>query len=263
MTRLLAAAALAILAFAPVVAQAQLKDLEAKLRSQYVRHLLVLRSAGAESELTFDDGGSPAARLTPVPLIDSGFYVSDVHLTSSELRLKGARLIFVGRNLDPILADADLTVRIAFRVPVSSIDQVHAAMPHVFLSTDEFNQLKSTYFVPLELFDAAKPGDAVATLRSEPVYKAGNGVSPPRAVRTPDPDYTQDARRKGFRGTTVLDVVVAADGEPAFIQIKQPLGHGLTEKAIEAVAKWKFAPAARAGSAVPALISVEVNFKLY
>jgi len=38
---------------------------------------------------------------------------------------------------------------------------------------------------------------------------------------------------------------------------------GLDEKALEAVRKYKFKPAMKGNQAVPVMISVEVNFRLY
>jgi len=41
-------------------------------------------------------------------------------------------------------------------------------------------------------------------------------------------------------------------------------GHGLDEKALEAVRKYKFKPAMKDGKTpVPVMINVEINFRLY
>jgi len=57
--------------------------------------------------------------------------------------------------------------------------------------------------------------------------------------------------------------VVSADGKPQQIRVQRPLGMGLDEKAIEAVRQWRFEPAKKDGQAVPVMINVEVNFRLY
>jgi len=56
---------------------------------------------------------------------------------------------------------------------------------------------------------------------------------------------------------------VDAAGRPQQIRVQRPLGMGLDEKAIEAVKQWKFEPAKKDGQAVPVMINVEVNFRLY
>ncbi len=94
------------------------------------------------------------------------------------------------------------------------------------------------------------------------VYKIGNGVLPPRLNKQPNPKYSQDARAAGLAGTTVLRIVVGADGVVRNPQIVRPLGLGLDEKAIEAVKQWRFTPGTKDGQPVPVLATIEVNFRL-
>jgi TonB family protein len=93
--------------------------------------------------------------------------------------------------------------------------------------------------------------------------KVGDGVSAPRVVHAPDPDYSEEARRARFQGTCVLWLIVDSDGNPRDIKIARSLGKGLDEKAIEAVRKWKFEPARKNGKPVAVQINVEVSFRLY
>ena len=94
-------------------------------------------------------------------------------------------------------------------------------------------------------------------------YLVGGGVSAPKALYAPDPEYSEEARKAKYQGTVVLWLVVDASGRPQQIRIQRALGMGLDEKAIEAVKQWKFDPARRDGQAVPVMINVEVNFRLY
>jgi TonB family protein len=94
-------------------------------------------------------------------------------------------------------------------------------------------------------------------------YRVGGGVSAPRALYAPDPEYSDEARKAGVSGMVVLWMVVDANGRPQQIRVQRALGNGLDEKAIEAVRQWKFDPARKDGQAVPVMINVEVNFKLY
>lgn len=95
------------------------------------------------------------------------------------------------------------------------------------------------------------------------IYRVGGGVSAPRAVYSPDPEYSEEARKAKYQGTVVLYVVVGADGRPHDIRIQRSLGLGLDEKAIEAVRTWKFEPAKKDGQAVAVQVNIEVNFRLY
>ncbi len=95
------------------------------------------------------------------------------------------------------------------------------------------------------------------------VFRVGGGVSAPRAIYAPDPEYSEEARKAKYQGTCVLWLVVGPDGRPRDLKIARSLGLGLDEKAIEAVKTWKFEPAMKDGRPVAVQINVEVSFRLY
>lgn len=95
------------------------------------------------------------------------------------------------------------------------------------------------------------------------IFRVGGGVSAPRALDTPDPDYSEEARKAKYQGTCVLWLIVGPDGKPRDVKVARALGMGLDEKAIEAVRNWKFSPAMKDGKPVAVQINVEVNFRLY
>lgn len=95
------------------------------------------------------------------------------------------------------------------------------------------------------------------------IYKVGGGVSAPRALYQPDPEYTEEARKAKYQGTCVLWLVIGADGKPRDVRVARSLGMGLDQKAIEAVRQWKFSPATKDGKPVAVQLNVEVNFRLY
>jgi protein TonB len=94
-------------------------------------------------------------------------------------------------------------------------------------------------------------------------YKVGGGVSAPRALDTPDPEYSDEARRAKYQGTVVLWVVVGPDGRVRDIRVQRSLGMGLDERAVTAVRQWKFEPARKDGQPVAVQVNIEVNFRLY
>jgi protein TonB len=95
------------------------------------------------------------------------------------------------------------------------------------------------------------------------VFRVGGGVSAPKATFSPDPEYSEEARKAKFQGTCVLWLIVGPDGHPRDIRVSRTLGLGLDEKAIEAVKNWKFEPAMKDGKPVAVQINVEVEFRLY
>jgi TonB family protein len=94
-------------------------------------------------------------------------------------------------------------------------------------------------------------------------FRVGGGVSAPKAIYAPDPEYSEEARKVKHMGTVVLWLVVGPDGKPRDIKVLRTLGLGLDEKAIEAVRNWRFEPAMKDNKPVAVQINVEVNFHLY
>src|SRR5436190_1939732 len=95
------------------------------------------------------------------------------------------------------------------------------------------------------------------------LYRVGGGVSAPRTLYAPDPEYSEEARRSRFQGSVLLALIVGPDGNPRELSIMRSLGLGLDEKALDAVRTWRFEPARKDGVPVAVQISVEVNFRLY
>ena len=94
-------------------------------------------------------------------------------------------------------------------------------------------------------------------------YRPGRGVTVPRAIYSPDPEFSEEARKAKYQGTCTLMIVVAADGRPTNIRVVGSLGMGLDEKAIEKVRTWRFEPGEKDGHPVNVEMAVEVDFHLY
>ncbi|MGH9494647.1 MAG: energy transducer TonB [Candidatus Sulfotelmatobacter sp.] len=96
------------------------------------------------------------------------------------------------------------------------------------------------------------------------IYPAGKmGVSVPQAIYSPEPSFSDEARKSKTQGIVTLMVVVGKDGNTYDLRVSQSLGMGLDEKAIEAVKNWRFRPAMLGGKPVATQIAVEVDFRLY
>jgi TonB family protein len=90
-----------------------------------------------------------------------------------------------------------------------------------------------------------------------------NGVSAPIPIYSPEPAYSEEARKAKFGGIALLWIVVDAQGNVRNIRIAKPLPMGLDEEAVKTVSTWKFKPATRQGVAVPVQVQVEVSFRLF
>jgi periplasmic protein TonB len=95
------------------------------------------------------------------------------------------------------------------------------------------------------------------------VYHPGGGVSAPRVIFSPDPEFSEEARKAKYQGTVVLSLIVGPDGRPHDVSVRRSLGMGLDEKAMEAIQRWKFEPGRKDGTPVAVIVNVEVNFRLY
>ena len=94
-------------------------------------------------------------------------------------------------------------------------------------------------------------------------YHVGGGVSAPQLLFSPDPEFSDEARRAKYQGVCVVSLIVDAQGNPQRVQVVRHLGMGLDEKAVEAVRQYKFKPATLQGKAVPVEVNIEVNFRIY
>jgi protein TonB len=88
------------------------------------------------------------------------------------------------------------------------------------------------------------------------------GVTPPQLVYKVEPEFSEEARKAKYQGVVVLTIQVDPSGNVRNIHVRQSLGLGLDEKAIEAVSHWRFRPAILDGKSVTTEAVVQVNFQL-
>jgi periplasmic protein TonB len=96
------------------------------------------------------------------------------------------------------------------------------------------------------------------------VYQLGDiGVTPPVAKFTPEPDFSEEARKAKYQGTVTLAAVIGPDGRPRNLRVVRSLGMGLDEKALEKVKTWLFEPGKKNGQPVSVAMTLEVDFRLF
>jgi TonB family protein len=132
------------------------------------------------------------------------------------------------------------------------------------LSLPVFAQIPDTSNLPVRSLHTHN-GEPFTRLASEVipprVFKGGDGISAPKPIFSPDPEYSEEALRAKYQGTVVLGMVVEIDGRPYGIKVLRSLKYGLDEKAIEAVKKWRFQPAMKDKTPVAVYVSVQVDFR--
>jgi len=87
-------------------------------------------------------------------------------------------------------------------------------------------------------------------------------VTAPVLISKTEPEYSEEARKARLQGTVLLQIEVDTHGEAQHITVRQSLGLGLDDRAMEAVKKWKFRPGKVNGKPAAVVAYVEVNFRL-
>lgn len=95
------------------------------------------------------------------------------------------------------------------------------------------------------------------------LHHVGNGVTPPKATYSPDPEYSEQARREKYMSVVRIAGTVDPQGAFTDLCLAQAAGAELDEKAMEAVRTWKFEPATLGEEPVAVRVNVEVTFRLY
>ena len=90
---------------------------------------------------------------------------------------------------------------------------------------------------------------------------AGGATTSARPIRSPRPDYPRRSLRRGESGTVLLQVQVDASGRPVSVDVVQSSrSSGLDRAAVQAVERWEFSPALRAGQPVASKVLIPIEF---
>lgn len=77
------------------------------------------------------------------------------------------------------------------------------------------------------------------------------------------PQSNDYAQSHAVSGIALYHVVVGADGRASEIAVARPIGFGLDENAVAGIGKASFQPAIKDGKAVPVLLNLVVEFRIY
>jgi periplasmic protein TonB len=95
------------------------------------------------------------------------------------------------------------------------------------------------------------------------LFHVGNGVSAPTPIYTPEPEFSEEARKAKYQGVVVLNGIIGIDGRVHNARVVRSLGMGLDERALEIVKLWKFNPGKKDGRPVDVEMGLEISFNLY
>jgi TonB family protein len=96
------------------------------------------------------------------------------------------------------------------------------------------------------------------------VYRVTDpGVTPPRGLKIPEPEFSEYARKNQIQGVVILSVIVDSDGSVKYLKVLRSVEPTLDANAVESVKQWKFAPAMKDGHPVAVAMNIEISFNLY
>lgn len=107
------------------------------------------------------------------------------------------------------------------------------------------------------------PGQEAKQGNESNPFRVAGEVAAPIPTFKPEPPYSERARRVRYQGTTVLYMVVDAQGNVVQTRVVKVLGLGLDQNALQTVRTWKFRPAMRHGQPVAVRVMVEIVFRLH
>ncbi|MCF8080788.1 MAG: energy transducer TonB [Desulfobacterales bacterium] len=157
--------------------------------------------------------------------------------------------------------------------PKAETDSVVEAPPPPAQFSSLFDSVKSSSSEPL-----IPEGIAALSKKAETARNAEETVSQARSAnddgpaliearplyrRNPPPDYPRLARRRGYQGTVVLDVLVDKTGRVKEVKVEESSGHGSLDRAAkQAVKRWRFTPGRRGDDPMDMWVKVPVRFEL-
>ncbi len=99
--------------------------------------------------------------------------------------------------------------------------------------------------------------------RTEPSASAAMQMARPLYLTNRTPKYPRMARKKGYEGTVVLEVLVDENGKVDDLMLFKSSGHAILDKAaISSVKKWLFEPGTIGQKRVKMKVKLPVRFKL-
>jgi periplasmic protein TonB len=115
------------------------------------------------------------------------------------------------------------------------------------------------------------PQEETTTLGTVATVPASNKPALPSALEAAQPEYSQNppisyprrARRRGYEGTVLLEVLVKRNGKVADLRILASSGSSILDRsAVNSVKTWSFKPAKKGNDTIDMWVQVPVRFKL-
>jgi TonB family protein len=91
--------------------------------------------------------------------------------------------------------------------------------------------------------------------------RVSKGMKPPKATKSPDPDYPQIPSDAEPIGVVVMLVGINTKGRVELVHVLRASNDSFQNSAVSTVKTWKFSPAKKDGKPVPVQVTVEMHFQ--
>jgi TonB family protein len=267
------------------------QELDRILNDRYHDKILALREPLQSDSQEYDSDGH---LLTNAHMGTWTMYgrmvVNKVVVEPGKLRLEGKRVYYMydesKKKLAPFPTGEKLRITIRLIKPLTAAEEAAESLARVFAMTPEivvstapaaWQKYLAKELAPqgAESVESAEidekqsqPIDTAASAQKpasgavEKTFRLGEpGVTPPRVLSRPDPEFTEAARQLRLQGIVGLNATVDSAGRVTNVSIVKPLGAGMDEAAVDGVSAWRLAPATKDGEPVAVAIYIEVDFR--
>lgn len=91
---------------------------------------------------------------------------------------------------------------------------------------------------------------------------AEDGLEPPVPVRMVPPKFPPEMRREGTGGVVTVKCTIDEKGNVTEPVVEKASNDAFVQPALDALRKWKFKPAKRAGAPVALKVSIPIQFSI-
>lgn len=198
------------------------------------------RSRTAQTSASFVEDSEFTPESERRVVVDDPFPLEDPELVATQPVLDE-------RPVEPVESESE---------PGLTFEDLWPSLP----DTDLIADLEPDVAVPET--DAAPP-EASDAPAAGPASDPSDEVLAAVHLDNPPPSYPRASQRLGEEGEVLLRLEIAADGRVVAVTVLESSGHARLDRAArEAVARWRFAPARRAGVAVEWELEHRVVFRL-
>jgi TonB family protein len=228
---------------------------------QLIGKAFKLRHLVAQSTVKYDEEGYLLGKQEPGDwTLHSHLQITDIKYKNQTIYIAGNRVIlaFEKGNGSTVYVPSAKRIEIQIKTPGTGPFELEKELRKAFLSSTEgFPENLPAHWDRFVRCGRNPPEDCSSRPAGSVV---GDNVREPRLKDAPSPSYTDDARAMRLEGQVRLRALVDQTGRVFHIEIVEPLGLGLDERAVQAVRRWKFDPGTRDGEPVPVFVDVYVNF---